>query len=63
MKSPKRRAQRIADRPTKNKVSEQINKGKYVPENNQDTYAGSEEVMLNFVVEIILKTIEKRVGL
>jgi hypothetical protein len=48
MKTIKRKAKRIADRPIKKKVL------------NRNIYAGSEEAMLNKVVEIIVKIIKKR---
>ena len=51
MKARKRKAQRIAARPIKKKVI------------HSNIYAGSEEVLLNKVVEIIGKIIEKVVGL
>ncbi len=63
MKLPKRKAKRMSDRPTKSKVSERTNRKKYIPNSNQDIYAGSEEVMLNLVLEIIVKTIKKKIGL
>ena len=51
MKATKRKAKRIADRPIEKKVIDNI------------IYAGREEVLLNKVVEIIVKIIKKEVGL
>jgi len=51
MKTAKRKAKRIKDRPTKTKAI------------NRNIYAGSEEALLNKVVEIIVKIIKKEVGL
>lgn len=51
MKATKRKAKRIADRPIKKKVID------------NNIYAGREEVLLNKVVEIIVKIIKKEVGL
>jgi hypothetical protein len=51
MKTIKRKAKRIADRPIKKKVTD------------RNIYAGSEEEMLNKVVEIIVKIIKKEIGL
>ena len=51
MKKVKRKAKRIADRQIKKKVID------------SNVYAGSEEALLNKVVEIIVKIIKKEVGL
>ncbi|MDB5122160.1 MAG: hypothetical protein JWP94_289 [Mucilaginibacter sp.] len=51
MKTIKRKARRIIDRPTKKKIID------------RNIYAGSEDAMLNKVVEIIVKIIKKEVGL
>jgi hypothetical protein len=51
MKTVKRNAKRIADRLIKKKVI------------GRNIYAGSEEAMLNKVVEIIVKIIKKEIGL
>ena len=51
MKTVKRKAKRIAGRPTKKKAID------------RNIYAGSEEALLNKVVEIIVKIIKKEVGL
>ncbi|MFD2871686.1 hypothetical protein ACFS5N_04350 [Mucilaginibacter ximonensis] len=51
MKTTKRKAKRISDRPIKTKAM------------NRNIYAGSEEALLNKVVEIIVKIIKKEVGL
>lgn len=51
MKITKRKAKRIAGRPIKKKVI------------NSNIYAGSEEELLNKVVEIIVKIITKEIGL
>lgn len=51
MKTIKRKAKRITDRPTKKKIT------------YSNIYAGSEEALLNKVVEIIVKIIKKEVGL
>lgn len=51
METRKRKAKRISDRPIKKKVMD------------GNIYAGSEEAMLNKVVEIVVKIIKKEVGL
>lgn len=51
MKVAKRKAKRITDRPIKKNVLDGI------------IYEGSEEELLNKVVEIIVKIIKKEVGL
>ncbi|WP_175404003.1 hypothetical protein [Mucilaginibacter sp. PPCGB 2223] len=51
METRKRKAKRISDRPIKTKAM------------NTNIYAGSEEPLLNKVVEIIVKIIKKEVGL
>lgn len=51
MKARKRKAQRIAARPIKKKVI------------HSNIYAGSEEALLNKVVEVIVKIIKKEIGL
>lgn len=51
MRTTKRKAKRIADRPMKKK------------DIDSNIYAGSEEAMLNKVVEIIVKIIKKEIGL
>ncbi|HLX53841.1 MAG TPA: hypothetical protein VKR58_07865 [Aquella sp.] len=51
METRKRKAKRIADRPIKKKVMD------------RNIYAGSEEALLNKVVEIVVKIIKKEVGL
>jgi hypothetical protein len=51
MKAIKRKAKRIADHPIKKKVMD------------RNIYAGSEEAMLNKVVEIVVKIIKKEIGL
>lgn len=51
MKTTKRKAKRISDRPIKKKAID------------RNIYAGSEEALLNKVVEIIVKIIKKEVGL
>ncbi len=63
MKTIKRKAKRIIDRPIKKKVSTQTNHRKSITNNNQDVYAGNEKAMLDLVVEIIVKTIKKRIDL
>jgi hypothetical protein len=50
MKIVKRKVKRIADRPIKKKIID------------RNIYAGSEEAMLNKVVEIIVKVILKKIG-
>jgi hypothetical protein len=51
MKTQKRKAKRIADRQIKKKIMD------------RNIYAGSEESMLNKVVEIVVKIIKKEIGL
>ena len=51
IKATKRKAKRIADPQNKKKVLD------------RNIYAGSEEVMLNKVIEIIVKIIKKEIGL
>lgn len=51
MKTAKRQAKRIADRPIKKKVLD------------RNMYAGSEEALVNKVAEIIVKIIKKEIGL
>lgn len=51
MKTTKRKAKRISDRPIKKKAVD------------RNIYAGSEETLLNRVVEIIVKIIKKEVVL
>lgn len=51
METRKRKAKRIADRPIKKKTI------------NGNIYAGSEEALLNKVVEILVKIIKKEVDL
>lgn len=51
MKIIKRKAKRISDRPIKTKGMD------------RNIYAGSEDALLNKVVEIIVKIIKKEVGL
>ncbi|MDO3627796.1 hypothetical protein [Mucilaginibacter sp. BT774] len=51
MKTTKRKAKRITNAQNKNKVLDGI------------SYAGSEEELLNKVVEIIVKIIKREVGL
>jgi len=51
METRKRKAKRIADRPIKKKAMD------------RNIYAGSEEALLNKVVEIVVKIIKKEVGL
>lgn len=63
MKTLKRKAKRIIDRPIKKKVSTQTTHRKSITNNNQSFYAGNEEVMLNLVVDIIVKTIKKSIDL
>ncbi|MES2652973.1 MAG: hypothetical protein V4663_14620 [Bacteroidota bacterium] len=63
MKLSKRKAKRISDRPIKKKISKQTNHIKSDKNNTQGVYAGSEKVMLDLVVGIIVKIIKKEVGL
>jgi len=51
METRKRKAKRIADRPIKKKAMD------------RNIYAGSEEALLNKVVEIVVKIIKKEIGL
>jgi len=51
MKTTKRKAKRISDWAIKTKAM------------NRNIYAGSEEALLNKIVEIIVKIIKKEVGL
>ena len=51
METRKRKAKRIADRPIKKKAMD------------RNIYAGSEEALLNRVVEIVVKIIKKEIGL
>lgn len=51
MKTTKRKAKRIANRPLKAKSID------------RNIYAGSEEALVNKVVEIIVKIIKKEIGL
>ena len=51
MKTTTRKAKRTADRPIKKKAI------------GSNIYAGSEEAMLNKVVEIVVKIIKKEIGL
>jgi hypothetical protein len=51
LETTKRKAKRIADRPISKKAMD------------RNIYAGSEETMLNKVVEIIVKIIKKEIGL
>jgi hypothetical protein len=51
IKTIKRKAKRIADRPIKEKIID------------GNIYAGSEEALLNKVTEVIVKIIKKEIGL
>jgi len=51
MEATKRKAKRIADRPTKKKFI------------YSNIYASTEETLLNKVVEIVVKIIKKEIGL
>jgi len=51
MKTIKRKAKRITDRSIKKKIT------------YRNIYAGSEEAMLNKVVEIVVKIVKKEIGL
>ncbi len=51
METRKRKAKRITERPTMKKIM------------NRNIYAGSEEALLNKVVEIVVKIIKKEIGL
>jgi hypothetical protein len=51
MKTTKRKAKRITDRPIKKKTLD------------ENIYAGSEEALLNKVVEIVVKIIKKEIDL
>ena len=51
MKTIKRKAKRITDRSIKKKIT------------HSNIYAGSEETLLNKVVEIVVKIIKKEIGL
>ncbi|GAA4083439.1 hypothetical protein [Mucilaginibacter panaciglaebae] len=53
MRTIKRKAKRIADRTMKKKAVDI----------DRNIYAGSEEVLLNKVVEIVVKIIKKEIGL
>jgi len=63
MKTLKRKAKRIIDRPIKKKVLMKTNHRKSITNNNQDVYAGNEKAMIDLVVKIIVKTIKKSIDL